>query len=139
LDRSTKHHLAARRSRLRRCALLKRTGQLQSFIARLDKRQQACQLRPRISVRRDVRTLQIDDHCIVVNERSELLLGTGSDKSYESHSAACMSLLQLFELEDLSVETGRVDPNQWPAPDRFALRHPGESGVARLQILGLRC
>jgi hypothetical protein len=138
LDWSAKLDLAARHSRLRRCALLKRTGQLQSFIARLDERQHACQFRPRISVRRDVRALQIDDHFIIVNERSESLLGTGSDKSNESHSAACMSLLKLFELEDLPVETGRVDPNQWPTPNCFALRHPGESGVTRLEILGLR-
>jgi hypothetical protein len=138
LNRSTKLDLAARHSRLRRCALLKRTGQLQSFIARLDERQHACQFRPRISVRRDVRALQIDDHCIIVNERSEPLPGTGSDKSYESHSAACMSLLQLFELEDLPIETSRVDSNQWPTPNCFALRHPGESGVARLEILSLR-
>ena len=130
--------LAARHSRLRRCALLKRTGELQSFIASLDKRQDACQLRPRISVRGDVRALQIDDHYIIVNERSEPLLGTGSDKSYESHSAACMSLLQLFELEDLSVETSRVHPDQWPTSNRFALRYPGESGVTRLEILSLR-
>ena len=90
-------------------------------------------------MRRDVRALQIDDHCVIINERSEPLLGTGSDKSYESHSAACMSLLQLFELEDLPIETSRVDPNQRPAPNRFALRHPGESGIACLEILSLRC
>lgn len=138
MDGSAKLDLAARHSRLLRCALLQRTGELQSCIAALDKRQNACQFRPRISVRRDVRALQIDDHSIVVDERPKSLLSTGSDEGYESHSAACMSLLQLFELEDLSVETSRVDPNQWPTPNRFALRYPGESGVTRLEILSLR-
>ena len=75
MDGSTQLDLAARHSRLRRCAVFKRTSPLQRFIARLDKRQHACQLRPRVSVHCDVRTLQVDDHYIVVNERSESLLG----------------------------------------------------------------